>query len=148
MPNVIVSDSSCLILLAKLDELDLLAKVYGEIIITPEVAQEILFFVPVWIKIQAAENKTLQDQIAGKVDLGEASAIALAMEIKDSLLIIDDNRAKKLAQRMGIDVTGTFGVLLEAKDLKVIPLVKPFLQRIKETNFRFDENIVLKLAGE
>ncbi len=151
MPNVIISDSSCLILLDKLDELTLLQELYGEVLVTPEILVEVGIAPAKWMVVRAAQNKSVQQLIAARFGMGEASAIALAQETEDALLIIDDNRAKNYAKQLGIQVTGTLGVLLEAKEEGVIVLVRPFLERIKQTNFRIDaalEASVLEMAKE
>jgi predicted nucleic acid-binding protein len=82
MHNVIISDTSCLILLSKIGELDLLYKTYGEITITPEISQEYGRELPIWIKVISVKNKNKQLEFEKIVDLGEASAIALALELK------------------------------------------------------------------
>ena len=86
-----------------------------------------------------------------QVDKGEASAIALALETPGSTLIIDDYRARKVAQKLNLKFTGTIGVLVKAKLIGVIPLIKPYLELIIQTNFRITPEIeqqALKEAGE
>jgi predicted nucleic acid-binding protein len=86
-----------------------------------------------------------------QIDRGEASAITLAIENKNSTIIIDDYKARKIAEQLGINFTGTFGILLKAKNMQLIPLIKPILDKIKNTNFRISEELeltVLKLANE
>ena len=151
MQNVIISDSSCLILLEKIGELDLLRRLYGEILITPEVVEEVSLPTMEWIKIRAAGDLYLQHIIFDRFGLGEASSIALATELESPLLIIDDNKAKQYAKRLGIHVTGTFGVLIAAKEVGILPQIGPVLEKIAQTNFRFDDKVrqmVLKAANE
>ena len=86
-----------------------------------------------------------------QVDKGEASAIALALETPGSTLIIDDYRARKVAQKLNLKFTGTIGVLVKAKLIGVIPLIKPYLELIIQTNFRITAEIeqqALKEVGE
>ncbi len=85
------------------------------------------------------------------LDKGEASAIALALEIKDSLLIIDELKGRKLAQKLGVTITGTLGVLVQAKQNGYIPLLRPLLDKVNQTDFRLSEQLVketLKQVGE
>ena len=85
------------------------------------------------------------------LDPGEASAIALAIEITNCLLILDDRKARKLANQMNLEFIGTLGLLVEAKNHDVIAQVKPYLDEIQQTNFRLSQDIIdyiLKLAGE
>ncbi len=76
----IISDTSCFILLSKIDELDILKKVYGEIFTTPEVAAEFGEPLPGWVKIISSTDKNLQLLLELQIDKGEASALALALE--------------------------------------------------------------------
>lgn len=151
MSKIIVSDTSCLVLLNKLGLLTLLRELFGEIAITPEIEAEYGQALPSWIKIITAKDKNYQKILETKIDVGEASAIALALEQKDCLLILDDNKARKTATNLGIDYTGTLGLIIEAKEAGLLAQVKPILEQIKKTNFRISESLekkVLKLAGE
>jgi predicted nucleic acid-binding protein len=85
------------------------------------------------------------------VDLGEASAIKYCLENKKSLLVIDDNKGRKLAKRMGLTVTGTLGVIAKAKKVGLLPAVKSYLELLEKVEFRFDEKlkkVILNSAGE
>lgn len=72
-----------------------------------------------------------------QIDKGESSAIALALETPDSTVILDDYKARKIAQQLGINFTGTIGVIIKAKLKGIIPSIKPYLEKIKQTNFRY-----------
>lgn len=61
---------------------------------------------------------------------GEASAIALAVELKDCLLIVDDLKARKMAEKLNIKFTGTIGVIIDAKEAGHISFIKPILEKI------------------
>lgn len=151
MSKIIVSDTSCLVLLDKLGLLTLLRELFGEIAITPEIEAEYGQALPSWIKIVSAKDKNYQKILETKIDVGEASAIALALEQKDCLLILDDNKARKTAISLGIDYTGTLGLIIEAKEAGLLAQVKPILEQIKKTDFRISESLekkVLKLTGE
>ncbi|WP_310395286.1 DUF3368 domain-containing protein [Hymenobacter sp.] len=85
------------------------------------------------------------------LDRGEASAIALALEQSDCLLIMDERRGQLVAQRLQLSVIGTLGILLQAKNSGFISAVKPLLEAISATNFRLSAQVVqvvLKQAGE
>lgn len=151
MPKIIISDTSCLIVFAKINELDLLRRLFTEIVTTDEVADEFGQVLPDWISVQSVKNKYYQEELKLKVDSGEASAIALAVENHDSLLIVDDFKARKLATSLGIDIIGSIGILVKAKNEGVIVSVKPFFERIRNTDFRISDDLesaALKEAGE
>ncbi len=91
MSKVIVSDTSCLILLDKLDLTHLLHDLFGEIVITPEVQKEFGKALPDWVKVEPAQNWALYQILKDSIGPGEASSIALASDQEESLLILDDN---------------------------------------------------------
>lgn len=80
MRKTIISDTSCFIILTNIGELDLLQKVYGQIVTTVEVASEYGERLPDWVRIESAQDKYRQEILEMQVDNGEASAIALALE--------------------------------------------------------------------
>lgn len=151
MPGIIVCDASCFIILEKIGELDLLHKLFGTVTTTSEISTEFGLPLPFWIEIKAPSDKGFQTSIETVVDKGEASAIALAMEHLDSLLVIDELKGRKLASQLGLNLTGTLGLLVDAKSAGHIPLVKPLLARIQQTNFRLSkalEKVILARSGE
>ncbi|MBS1611225.1 MAG: DUF3368 domain-containing protein [Bacteroidetes bacterium] len=151
MPRVIISDTSCLIVLSNIGELELLHKVYGNIVTTKEVADEFGLAFPSWIQIQSPTDSIRQTILELQVDKGEASAISLALEISDCTIILDDNKARRLAQQLGLHITGTIGVIVKAKRDGIIQSIKPFLSKIKTTDFRLTEELealALRLANE
>lgn len=151
MHRTIISDTSCLILLEKIGELNILNKLFGNITTTIEVAEEFGQPLPTWIEIKEPVNKNYQTIIEASVDKGEASAIALAIELDDCLLIIDDLKGRKFAHQLGLTIIGTIGVIVDAKLAGIIPTVKPILSKIKSTNFRITqqlEELILKLSCE
>ncbi len=85
------------------------------------------------------------------VDLGEAEAIALALESGIGDILIDDPKGRKIAQLHGLYPTGTIGVLLEAKRLGYINQVKPNLDKLIANRIRIGQSLyqqALNLAGE
>ncbi len=141
MLKTIVSDTSCFIILANIGELDLLQKAFGEIITTKEVLQEFGEDLPNWVLVKSATDKYRQRILETQVDRGEASAIALALEYSESMIILDDYKARKVAENLGLEITGTIGVIIIAKKRGVINSIKPYLEKIRATNFRISEEI-------
>ncbi len=151
MQATIISDTSCLILLDKIGELYLLQKLFGRVITTQIVADEYGKALPDWISIQDSKNRKNQFVLEAALDKGDASAIALALEQKNCLLIIDELRGRKLAKQLGLTITGTLGVLAQAKQSGYISMLKPLLDKIEQTDFRLSEQLVqetLKQVGE
>ena len=151
MRRIVIADTSTLIIFQKIDEFDILKKMYDEVAVTKEIVDEFGEALPEWFLIEEVSNKQYQTLLETQVDLGEASAIALAIEKKNSLLILDDIKARKLAQKLNLEITGTLGILLKAKHLNIISNVKSMIDKLIETDFRISDNIiqeVLKISGE
>lgn len=151
MPKAIISDTSCFIVLSNIGELTLLKSLYGQIITTIEIANEFGGEMPDWVTIIEVNDKYRQQLLEMQIDKGESSAIALALETPDSTIILDDFKARKIAEHLGLKITGTIGVIVKAKLNGIIPSIKPILSKIRATDFRLTaelEIIALKEAGE
>jgi len=145
MPEYVIADASVLIILDKINRFEILKGVYQKVYTTPEIADEYNKPFPGWVIIESVKDKRYQNFIQTQVDIGEASAIALTTEKEDSLLIIDDLKARKLARRLGIKFTGTLGVINKAKASGFIDEIKPLLEKLREFNFRISDTIVESL---
>ena len=148
MPKTIISDTSCFIILTNIDELELLHKVYGQIITTPDIAIEYGDILPEWVQIISVTDKYKQQLLEMQIDKGESSALALALEIPGSTVILDDYKARKIAERLGITFSGTIGVIIKAKLNGIIPSIKPILEKIKQTDFYLSAEIELQALKE
>lgn len=150
-PKTIISDTSCFIVLQNIGELDLLQKVYGEVLTTEIVAGEFGEDLPEWVKIKSPKDKIRQTLLELQIDKCEASAIALALETKDATVILDDLKARKVAERLALEVAETLGVIIKAKNEKVIYSIRPLLNKLSATNFHLSKAIeaeALRQANE
>ena len=151
MPNII-SNTSCLILLDNINALDILQKLYQNIYLTEEVAQEYGKPLETWMNVVTVKDKNYLRILNTSVDLGEASTIALALQMQeDNVMILDDLKARKLAKQLQLKFTGLLGILLKAKQQHIISSVTDIFTQLKKANFRVSEKLekeVLRLAGE
>lgn len=150
MQKNIVADTSCLILFFKINELELLKRLFPKILITEIVAKEFTKPLPNWIEIRNPKSN-LHIGLMNSLDKGEATAISLATDFKESLIVIDEQKGRKIALEMGLTVTGSLGILLLAKKKGLIPDVKSALSKIQQTNFRVSESLIyrtLDMANE
>jgi predicted nucleic acid-binding protein len=86
--------------------------------------------------VKPVQDRELLRSYQRKIDPGEASALALAHEINADLVILDDRDARKFALQIGIEIKGTLGLLVMAKQGGVITSIRPFLEKVGQTNFR------------
>lgn len=142
MPDFIIVDTSVLIIFDNIGRLDILNSVYGEIYITPEIEEEFGKPLPEWIKIKSVRDKKYQNFLEIQLDAGEASAIALSVEIENSLVILDDLRSRKTAKQLRTKFSGTLGVVNKAKELGIIDKVKPVVENLIEAGFRLSDEVI------
>lgn len=149
--NIVIADTTCFILLDKIGKIDLLKEMFQHISTSSIIAAEFGKPLPEWVKIMELRDVNAQNILELEIDKGEASAIALALETENALLILDDLKGRKLAERLSLTYTGTFGLFLKAKEEGLLISIKPLLQLIQATNFRFSPKVmdaILKQAGE
>ena len=140
MPNII-SNTSCLIVLDNIGMLDVLKELYGKVFITEEVSKEFGKTVPDWIEVRKVSDNKYLKLMKNFVDLGEASTIALAVETDDIVIILDDLKARKLAQKLNLKITGTIGVLVKARKRNIITSTQEVLNKLRNEGFRISHEI-------
>lgn len=79
----------------------------------------------------------------------ESEAIILADELKSDVLIIDERKGRKVAQKMGITITGTIGILLQAHNEKMISTneIKLYLEQLKNSNIRLSDSLIQEVLS-
>ena len=158
----IVCNTSPLILLAKIHRLDTLIHLYSELMIPKAVADEIGIKpgkendqVQALIEKGMLQFRQVSEKIIAKlpIDLGrgEREAIALAIDSGADLVILDDQQGRLFSRDKGLTVTGTVGVLIEAKERGLIPSLRPEMDRLIEAGMWISEvfyHRILKEYGE
>ncbi len=159
---IVVSDTSPILNLARIGCLDLLHTLYHRIFIPPAVYAELSvegFELPdaiqiadAWVTVETPMNRAFVAELHLKLDQGEAEAIALAIERRADLILIDERRGRSIASQHGLSAMGLLGVLLEAKNAGALESVRTTLDRlIQEARFWIGDDLyrhVLKQAGE
>ncbi len=160
---VVVSDTSPVSNLFRIGMLHLLPDLYGSVVIPKTVWQELLVLEKLghdisdlihadWLDIQNPSASSTLFILNDDLDPGEAEAIALAKEIGAELLIMDEKTGRAVAQREGLAIIGTLGILLEAKKQKHLASVAPVMLDLqRKARFRISPALfqeVLRLAEE
>lgn len=148
MSKLIIADTSCLIVLEKIERLDLLKSMFEEIVITEDVRNEFREIKEVWIKVQNVKDTKRQQLLEFELDRGEASAIALALENEGSTVLIDERKGRKIAEDLGIKIKGTLGVLIEAKLKNEIDSLFDEIIKLKNVEFRMSEKLIQQILQQ
>lgn len=104
-----------------------------------------------WTVVRQAQNLSATSPVAEVLGTGEREALALALEIPGSLVLLDDALGRRYAEALGVRITGTLGIILKAKQRNYLASVKPVLDQLDRLNFRLDASTrtnVLRLAEE
>lgn len=148
MPEIIISDTSCLLVFTNAGQLSLLQDLYGEVLVTTSIAVEYKLPLPTWIRVVDPLDTERFHRFLELVDVGEASGIALAMEVEGAKLIMDDLKGRRLAIEMGIVITGSLGVLKAAKDQGLITAVAPMLSKLRHAGPWLSDELVRAVLAE
>jgi uncharacterized protein len=160
---IVVSNSSPLVSLAAVGRLELLHDLYGTISIPQAVHQEVVMQglgrpgaaevqALDWIVCRDVGDPSVVTALESKLDHGEAEAIALAVELRADLLLMDERLGRAEAARFGLRFIGILGVLIEAKGRGLLDGVEPILDELQnDAGFYVSEALrarVLREAGE
>lgn len=154
---IVICNSSPLIALLSIKRLDILNKLFKKVIVPEAVYREVFKAKSILetskiFQIEQVKDKNLVKLLRMHLDCGESEAIALAIEQGIDRVIIDDKQARKIADKQGLKVIGTLGILMLAKKKQIIKEVRPLILNIMENiNFRISERILnkaLEFVGE
>jgi predicted nucleic acid-binding protein len=157
----IISNTSPLQYLHQLGALDLLPKLVTTITVPPAVQDELSAGRKLgldlpdlesldWIIVRSPSSSVALPMVTD-LGAGEREVLALALETSDSVCVLDDALARQIAGVLQLRVTGTLGVLIDAKRAGLISLVRPQLDQLHGLGFRlapYTRAAVLKIAGE
>lgn len=155
MPKV-VSNSSTIIHLSKINRLDLLQDFFQKILIPEAVYRECvlegkdreevtLIKNSEWINVLEVKDKKLVKLLRSTLDDGEGEAIALSLEVSADLILLDEYDAREKARILGLQITGLIGILLRAKLEGKIKLLEEEIERLQKTGFYIDDELIAKV---
>lgn len=159
MPDV-VSDTTPILSLLKVGQLNLLNQLYGKLIILQAVFDEVEagrhkdFYTDLyklnWVDVRTIANREQLEKLSN-LGAGEAEAITLANEIKADLVLIDERIGRFYARKLGLKLSGTLGVLLKAKQAGHVQHVKPIVNSLLNQRIFISDRLkqrTLELANE
>lgn len=158
---IVVSDSSPLIAFASIGKLHLLRDLFGEVFVPQAVWAEVLheqragaaeLSAATWIRSVPVAADSFLMALNRDIDNGEAEALLLASDLHADLVVVDERRARSLAQYMRVPFTGTVGILLIAKEKGHLAEIRLVMDAMRaRVNFRISPTLyraALARAGE
>jgi predicted nucleic acid-binding protein len=154
---IVVADTSPINYLILIGEIETLTKMYGRVVIPRAVREELLrpsapemvriwmSQLPTWLEVHTPVNAP--DASLAALDPGERDAIILAGELNADQLIVDDRQGRHEAEKRGIRVIGTLGVIREAATLGLLDL-RTAVKRLEATSFHIAPEILTRLLKD
>jgi predicted nucleic acid-binding protein len=142
---IVVSDTTAITSLLKIDRATLLSELFGNVIVPEAVRAELLKYhseLPQFLRVHSVTNRDAVNSLLLNIDQGEAEAIVLAEELGADALLIDEKRGRTIAEHRGLRCLGLAGALLMAKQNRLIPSLADLLNSLeREANFYLDEGL-------
>lgn len=160
---IVLSNTTPLIGLASIERFDLLRQLFGHLTIAQAVYDEAVVSgreeggakrevsTADWIATVAVTDRLAVDVLLDDMDTGEAETIVLASELGADWVLMDERKGRRKLDRLGLNKIGTLGILLKAKQLRLLPAIRPDIERLCQQGFSIAQPVVdavLQRAGE
>jgi len=160
---IVVSNTTPLIGLAVIQRFDLLRQIFGTITIAPAVWDEAVtagreaggakaeVSGADWIRTVDVADRRVVEELLDEMDLGEAETLVLAQQLRADWVLMDEKKGRRKATQLGLNRIGTVGILLKAKEIGLLPVIRPELTRLRELGFSISQSVyesVLRHAQE
>jgi predicted nucleic acid-binding protein len=152
-----IVDATPVIILAKIGLLDLLTHLARAGLLPSPVVREFAaapWQIPArnavetgWGKVVAVRYIRVAVRSAGLLDLGEQSVLTLALQRPGARVVLDDGQARKTAQRLGLPMVGTVGVIVVAKQRELISTVAPLFDAIRAAGIYAGDDLLSQVAA-
>ena len=151
---IVVSDTTPILSLFKIGQLELLEGLFGQISVPMAVYNEIAVLgkgkaghdaldAVSYIHVKEIQNTMAASLLRSQLDYGEAEAIVLARELEADVLLLDEKKARKIAQANSQQVIGTIGILQAAIRKGLISDMKAQLDALIASGIWIDRNLYL-----
>lgn len=151
---IVIADAGPLIALSRIEQLDLLKRLFGRVLVTEEVQPEVLPAADYpgkaaivlamdrgWLELSSPAAANWRPLNPG-IDAGESSAIAAALQLPGSLLIIDDRAGRAEAKAHGVQIIGTAGLIGLAKLRGLVPGARPLLEALTPAGYFLHPSVI------
>lgn len=159
---IVISNTTPLIGLSMLGRLELVKTLFGEIIIPPAVHHELTVkgagriganeiatgVADGWIRVESLSPSPLLATLKVDLDEGESEAIVMALEKNADLLLLDENRGRAKAKALGLEITGTIGMLLLAREKGIAIDLHAELSHLRAYGFRISDSLFQKIVTQ
>jgi predicted nucleic acid-binding protein len=157
-----VSNAGPIIHLSWIGRLDLLPALFEEVLVPMAVREEVLragpdvpgiqairdAFASGWLRVRPVLDVAAVQELMAELDRGESESIVLMRETRAGLLLLDERRGRARAGREGLRLSGTIGILQQARDRGLVPAVTPLLGDLRRYGFHVSAELVEQIERE
>lgn len=157
----VICDTSPIQYLYQLELIDIIPKLANQVFVPSAVVEEIKTGHSLGVNLPKLEEldwvtvrrpiSELALPLVSNLGPGETEVSMLALEMKEAVAVLDDALARQMAETLELRLTGTLGLLLDAKKAGLVPALRPLLDKLQSLQFRFGPqtySAVLGLSGE
>ncbi len=156
----VVSNTTPLIGLASIGRMGLLRDIFGEIYIARAVYDEAVtqgreqggakteILSANWIYSHDVQDRLAVEILLDEMDFGEAETIVLARELGAGLVLMDEKKGRNMLEQLKLNKIGTVGILLKAKQMGLINLLRPELDNLQKRGFSVSQFVVTKILSQ
>ena len=157
MAGSVIADAGPLIAFSSVGQLELLRKLFHQIVVPVEVIDESLHqnrsgAIPIqkaldfgWLHTSDSSLNHGLWKVPPSLGKGEVAAIQLALESPDSLLILDDRLARREALRLGLQIIGTVKIVVVAQQRGLIEQAEKLIQQMASNGYRISLELLEKV---
>jgi predicted nucleic acid-binding protein len=151
---IVIADTSVLLNLALVGQIQLLRVLFGTIVIPVPVKDEFErlaattgrfagLVLPEWVRVDTAAQTVMDDEILQQLDPGEAAAILLAVKLHADAVLMDESEGRAIAQARGLRTIGILGILIQARQAGHLAAVRPVIEALRsKAKFRLSDALV------
>jgi predicted nucleic acid-binding protein len=151
---IIISNTTPLIGLTSIRRFNLLQQLFGKLYIAQAVYNEAVVAGheadgtknevnrATWIETVSVKDRLAVEVLLDELDLGEAETIVLAREIGADWVLMDEKKGRRKLTQLGLKKIGTVGILLKAKQVGLLPVIRPDLERLRQQGFSLSQVVV------
>ena len=151
---IVIADTSVLLNLELVGQLQLLRSLFGSVIIPPAVQAEFErlaatngrfagLILPGWVQTKSLLATDLTDDPFAQLDPGESAAIRLAIELHADALLMDESEGRAVAQAQGLRTIGIVGILIQARHAGLLAAIRPVIEDLRNrAKFRLSDALI------
>lgn len=151
---MIISNTTPLIGMASIQRFDVLKQLFGQVHIAQAVYNEAVIAgreaggakdevsTADWIKTVSVQDRLAVEVLLDEMDMGEAETIVLARELDADWVLMDEKKGRRKLDQLGLKKIGTVGILLKAKQVGLLPAIRPDIERLRQQGFSLSQAVV------